>query len=429
VEMMGGRIWVTSEEGHGSQFRFVATFAIQPQPRQPSTPSAASLLDLRALVVDDNAANRTILQELLASWRMDATAVDSAAAALAALDEAIHQQRPFDLVITDALMPEVDGFALARQIAADARLSGAKVIMLTSSGASPARHRGADSTIASQLTKPVKQSDLLDAIVTAVGQPVGPRPPDDHVAQPRRAVDRRLKILVAEDNPTNQTLVRLLLEQRRHRVTLVPDGRGAVAKSGRVSFDLILMDVQMPEMDGFEATAAIRQRERTTGKHIPIVAMTAHAMAGDRERCLERGMDAYVSKPLRAEELLATIDGLLAPEHGRSSIDGPALVADFGHNPTVLAEVIRVFLSDAPGQAAALRAAMQAADASAIAVAAHALKGSVGLFSKGAAYEAARALEQAARAGDLTAVDARGAGVQEELSRLCADLEGLLTTL
>ena len=379
--------------------------------------------------MDDNAANRTILQELLASWRMEATAVASAAAALAALDEAIHQQRPFDLVITDALMPEVDGFALAHQIAADARLSGAKVIMLTSAGPSSARHREADRTIASQLTKPVKQSDLLDAIVTAFGKSEGRRPADQDVPRPRRSVERRLNILVAEDNPTNQTLVRLLLEQDRHRVTLVPDGREAVAKSGTTSYDLILMDVQMPEMDGFEATAAIRQRERTTGGHIPIVAMTAHAMAGDRERCLEHGMDGYVSKPLRTDELMATIDGLFAPEQTRSTIDGETLVADFGHNPTVLAEVIRVFLSDAPGQAAALRAAIETADAGSIAAAAHALKGSVGLFSKGPAYEAARALEQAARAGDLTAIDVRSAGVHDELKRVCADLEALLTKL
>jgi PAS domain S-box-containing protein len=429
VEMMGGRIWVTSEEGRGSQFRFVAKFGIQLLPRTESRPSAENLCDLRVLVVDDNAANRAILRELLVTWRMDATAVDSAAAALAALDDAIHQQRPFQLVITDALMPDVDGFALARRIAADARLSDAKVIMLTSSGASPARHRGADRTIASQLTKPVKQSDLLDAILTAFGESLGPRPQDEEVRRPPRAVDRRLNILVAEDNPTNQTLVRLLLEQHRHRVTLVPDGREAVATSDKGRFDLILMDVQMPEMDGFEATAAIRQRERATGTHIPIVAMTAHAMAGDRERCLEEGMDAYVSKPLRPDDLLATIDGLFAPAHARSSVDGPTLSADFGHNPTVLAEVIQVFLSDAPGQAAALRAATEAADAGAIAAAAHALKGSVGLFSKGAAYEAARALEQAARAGDLTGVDARCAGVQDELSHLCADLEALLTTL
>jgi PAS domain S-box-containing protein len=429
VEMMGGRIWVTSEEGHGSQFRFTAKFGIQPQPREELPPAAGNLHDLRALVVDDNAANRTIVQELLASWRMDATAVGSVAAALAALDEAVRQERPFDLVITDALMPGVDGFALARQIAADTRLSGVKVIMLTSSRAPSPRQRGRDRTIASLLTKPVKQSDLFDAIVTALGHTAALRPQGERVPPPRRAGDRRLKILVAEDNPTNQTLVRLLLEQRRHRVTLVANGRGAVAKSATNFYDVILMDVQMPEMDGFEATAAIRQRERATGAHIPIVAMTAHARAGDRERCLERGMDAYVSTPLRADELLATIDGLLTPEQGRSSIDGPSLVADFGHKPTVLAEVIRVFLSDAPGQAAALRAAIERADAGAIAAAAHALKGSVGLFSKGAAYEAARALEQAARAGDLGAVDARAESVQEELVRLRADLEALLTTL
>jgi two-component system, sensor histidine kinase and response regulator len=429
VEMMGGRIWVTSEEGRGSQFRFTATFGIQPQPLQPSPPNAANLRELRALVVDDNAANRTILQELRASWRMDATAVASAAAALAALDEAIQQQRPFDLVITDALMPEVDGFALARQIAADARLSGARVIMLTSAGPSSARHRGADRTIASQLTKPVKQSDLLDAIVTACGTPAGPLPEDHEIPRPRRTAGRRLNILVAEDNPTNQTLVRLLLEQDRHRVTLVPDGRQAVMKAEIRAFDLILMDVQMPEMDGFEATAAIRQRERSTGAHVPIVAMTAHAMAGDRKRCLEHGMDAYISKPLRPEELMATIDGLFAPEHSRSSIDGPTLVAEFGHNPTVLAEVIRVFLSDAPGQAAALRAAIESAEADSIAAAAHALKGSIGLLSTGPAYEAARGLEQAARTGDLTAIDARYSAVHDELSRVCADLEALLTKL
>jgi PAS domain S-box-containing protein len=429
VEMMGGRIWVTSEEGRGSQFRFVATFGIEPQPRAQLHASAADLHDLRTLVVDDNAANRMILQELLDSWRMDATAVDSATAALAALDEAVLQQRPFDLVLTDALMPDVDGFALARQIAADARLSSAKVIMLTSAGVPPARQRGADRTVVSQLTKPVKQSDLLDAIVTAFGGSVAPRRQDENVPRPPRATERRLNILVAEDNPTNQTLVRLLLEQNRHRVTLVSDGHEAVAKSAARSFDLIFMDVQMPEMDGFQATAAIRQRERTTGRHVPIVAMTAHAMSGDRERCLEQGMDAYVSKPLRAEDLLATIDNIFEPEKSRSSIDGPTLVADFGHRPAVLAEVIRVFLSDAPGQAAALRAATQAGDAGSIAVAAHALKGSVGLFSKGDAYEAAQALEQAARSGDLSGVDERCAEVQKELSRVCAELETLLTKL
>jgi CheY-like chemotaxis protein len=214
------------------------------------------------------------------------------------------------------------------------------------------------------------------------------------------------------------------------------------------------MDVQMPEMDGFEATAAIRQRERTTGMHIPIVAMTAHAMTGDRERCLAEGMDAYVSKPLRPDDLLATIDGLFAPGSGdgrmaaggdntggaytggdspaervRREVDGPALLADFGHNPTLLAEVIRMFLSDAPGQMAALRVATESADPGSIAAAAHALKGSVGLFSKGAAYEAARTLEQMAGAGALTGIEAYYTRIRDELSRVCADLETLLMTL
>jgi two-component system, sensor histidine kinase and response regulator len=448
VELMKGRIWVTSEEGHGSQFHFVATFGIQAERRTEPRPSAANLHDLRVLVVDDNAANRTILKELLTHWRMDATAVDSAAAALAALNDAIHQQRPFHLVLTDALMPDVDGFALARQIAADARLADAKVVILTSSGVSSARQQGADRAIVSQLTKPVKQSDLLDAILTAFGEPTGRRPRDGDFRWPRRAVDRQLNVLVAEDNPTNQELVMVLLEHHRHRVTIARNGREAVAMSGARPFDLILMDVQMPEMDGFEATAAIRQRERATGAHIPIVAMTAHAMTGDRERCLAEGMDAYVSKPLRPADLLDTIEGLFVPASDagtaadgdnaggdnpaadvRSCVDRAALLADFDHKPMMLAEVIRVFLSDAPAQAAALRAATEAADAGAIAAAAHALSGSVGLFSKGAAYEAARALARAARAGDLTGVAARCATIQDELSRVCADLETLLLTL
>jgi two-component system sensor histidine kinase/response regulator len=453
VERMGGRIWVTSEEGRGSQFRFLAKFGIQPERRTEARPSSTNLRDLRVLVVDDNAANRTILEELLTNWRMHAIAVDSAAAALAALEEGIREHRPFDLVLTDALMPEVDGFTLARQIAANAQLASAKVIMLTSSGA-PSRQRDIDRSILSLLTKPVKQSDLLDAILRAFGGPIGPRQTDDR-PRPRRSRDRRLSILVAEDNPTNQKLVVLLLEQEGHRVTTVPNGRAAVTTSAEQTFDLILMDVQMPEMDGFEATAAIRLRERATGAHIPIVAMTAHAMTGDRERCLAEGMDAYVAKPLRPDDLLATIDGLLPalgaasgplraraePEPSRGSggpaegpavapsIDGSALLTDFGGNATVLAEVIGVFLSDAPVQAEALRKATQAGDVEAVAKAAHALKGSVGLFSKGAAYEAARAVEQAARAGDLRGARAGYTGIRDELSRVTEDLEALLTTL
>ena len=443
VERMGGRIWVTSEEGKGSQFRFVVTFGIQTERRVETLPSAANLHDLRVLIVDDNATNRIILEELLRSWRMDPTAVDSASAALAALDEGVRAGRAFELVLTDAMMPGVDGFTLARQIAADARLASAKVIMLTSSGPVPDGQRG---VVLSQLTKPVKQSDLLDAILTAFGAPIARRPDDQPSSRP--AADRPLQILVAEDNLTNQQLVRLLLEQVGHEVTVVLNGREAVTSSAARRFDVILMDVQMPEMDGFEATAAIRQRERDTGVHVPIVAMTAHAMAGDRERCLAEGMDAYLSKPLRPEDLIATIDGLRIdgsatspePRPDRSaqpveatamgpSIDRAALLADFGGNSALMADVIRVFLSDAPAQMETLRAAVADGDAAAIAAAAHALKGAVGLFSKGDAYEAARTLEHAARAGELADVSARYTRILDGLSRVTEDLDALLSTL
>jgi CheY-like chemotaxis protein len=376
--------------------------------------------------------------------------VESAATALAAMNEAASQRRPFHLVLTDALMPEVDGFTLAGQIAGDARLSDAKVIMLTSGSPTgslantgrKSRATVVNPIIVSQLTKPVKQSYMLDAILTAFGEPPG----EEHLRggraeRSRRAVDRRLSILVAEDNPTNQKLVVLLLEQHGHRVTTVVTGREAVAKAAEGPFDVILMDVQMPDMDGFEATAAIRRHEGATGIHTPIVAMTAHAMAGDRERCLASGMDAYVSKPLRLDDLLSTIDGVFTGQSGEAgataanpprddtrapTVDGDALLDDFNQNRGLLAEVITVFLSEAPRQLDALRAAADARDARALASAAHALKGSVGLFARGAAFEAARCLEQQARNGDLTDLHERCAAIETELSRVCSDLETLL---
>jgi two-component system sensor histidine kinase/response regulator len=253
--------------------------------------------------------------------------------------------------------------------------------------------------------------------------------------------------------------VLLLLEGRGHHVTTVTDGRQAVARAIEGAYDVILMDVQMPEMSGFEATAAIRRHERDAGGHTPIVAMTAHAMAGDRERCLAAGMDAYVSKPLRAEELLGTIDRMggrvgadearadgppralaranLAPAHGEAPgaevvgasgppIDRHALLASVGGDERLLREVVSVFLTDAPKQVAALDAAVRSRDAAAIASSAHALKGSAGLFSKAGAYDAARALEQAARQGDLTGVDVAGEDVKREVARLEHALRALL---
>jgi PAS domain S-box-containing protein len=439
VGMMGGRIWVTSEEAHGSQFQFDAHFGRHANPA-PEPPAESNLRELQVLVVDDNATNRAILTEVLGNWSMNVTSTDSAAAAVMAMRNAVAVKRPFDLVLTDAMMPEVDGYSLARQIAADDTLSHAKVIMLTSASAEARRPRGLERTIVSQLTKPVKQSDLMDAILDAFARVDRRTSTDGAVRESPRPMNRRLRVLLADDNATNQRLVELLLEQQRHRITTVSNGREAVDRSAKQRFDLVLMDVQMPEMDGFQATAAIRERERGTNIHTPIIAMTAHAMAGDRERCLAAGMDAYLAKPLRPEDLMAAIAQFFptsatppATRHASDGggtpnpalIDEAALLADFDNNRKVLIEVIGVFLVEAPAHVGRIRAAVASDDAAAIAAASHALKGSVGLFSKGAAYDAAAALEQAAKAGDRTAREAHLHDLDSALTQLCVALQAI----
>jgi PAS domain S-box-containing protein len=439
VEMMDGRLWVDSEVGKGTRFHFVAQFGIHKGATEALHSTAGSLRDLRALVVDDNETNRLILGEILASWQMQATAVSGAAAALAALYDATDRGQPFHLVLTDALMPEVDGFTLAQQIARDGRLSALKVILLTSAGSSSGRGRSTGH-FAARLAKPVKQSDLLDAIVTAFAAPGGPEPPRERrLRGPRRRLARSLRVLVAEDNPTNQKLVVALLKQQGHHVSMVGNGRLAVERAAKQRFDVILMDVQMPEMGGFEATAAIRERERATGTHTPIVALTAHAMAGDRERCLEAGMDGYISKPLRPDELFSTID-LMAPSGGAGPTQGgglstagrvdlTTLLANFGGRAAVVKGVIDVFLEDAPNMLARLKQATAAKDAGELASAAHAIKGSVGLFLQGYAYESARRLEQHGKAGDLSELDAAYADVEGGVSRLMVELRGIRKAL
>jgi PAS domain S-box-containing protein len=440
VEMMDGRLWVDSEVGKGTKFHFVAQFGIHQGATEALHSTAGSLRDLRALVVDDNHTNRLILTEILASWQMKASSVGGAAAALAALYDAADSGQPFHLVLTDALMPDVDGFTLAQQIARDSRLRALKVILLTSAGSSPGRGRSIG-TFAAQLAKPVKQSDLLDAIMTAFARSTEPEAPRERrVRGPRRRQARSLRVLVAEDNPTNQKLVVALLKQQGHRVSMVSNGRQAVERTAKQTYDVILMDVQMPEMGGFEATAAIRERERSTGKRTPIVALTAHAMAGDRERCLEAGMDAYISKPLRPDELFSTIDLMVfsgdkaSPTGGHAPstagrVDLTALLANFGGRATVVKGVVDVFLEDAPNMLARLKQAAVAKDTGELASAAHAIKGSVGLFLQGYAYESARRLEQYARDGDLSELDAACADVEGGVSRLMVELRSIRKAL
>jgi PAS domain S-box-containing protein len=463
VEMMDGRMWLDSEPGKGSQFHFIARFGVAPEAVEPLAAAARDLRGLRVLVVDDNATNRQILSEILASWRMRASAVESAAAALESLRGAADRADPFDLLLTDALMPDVDGFGLARQVAGDDRLSNTKMMLLTSAGTAVVGGR-VEAAFAALLVKPVKQSDLLDAIVTAFATPAptvrkrtsrsGRRPAaakgagearqaasarrkqmaDPAAARKRRQRARRLHVLVAEDNPTNQALVAALLKQRGHRVSIVGNGRQVADRAAADSFDVILMDVQMPEMGGLEATALIRERERTTGGHTPIVALTARAMPGDREQCLAAGMDAYVSKPLRPDELFSAMNAVLANSPDATPASTPAaadaldrdvLLAGFGGRADLLRQVVGVFLEDAPAMLSRIREALKTGNSADVAAAAHALKGSVGLFSQKEAYDGARRLEQLARKGELAEGAAICAELEASLSRLMTELQSL----
>jgi PAS domain S-box-containing protein len=450
VELMGGRIWLTSDPGQGSQFHVVLRFPLADPTAAAADRSIDVLRGRRVLAVDDSATARAVIGDLLASWGMLPTVVDSASAAIDALGAAADHGAPLPLALVDLEMPGTDGFGLTRSIAADPRHADVKVILLMAAGAPPRpQRRLADRMVVAQLTKPLRQSELLGALLAALtpaASITAPAPAPAPAAVPPRSA-RRLGVLVVEDNATNRAVVTHVLTHRGHEVTAATTGLEAVTLAAAQRFDVILMDVQMPGMDGFEATAAIRAAAGGPNQATPIVAVTAHAMSGDRERCLAAGMNAFVAKPVRPEALLATIDGLFAsaavpppprrapgrrPESARAAaalIDLPSLLAAFGHDQALLDETIGVFLADAPQQLEAVRAAVVAGDAAAIARAAHALKGAVSLFSLGAAYMATRALETAARTGVPDRLPTRLAAVERAVTRLTARLAGLRPSL
>jgi PAS domain S-box-containing protein len=320
VRMMGGRIWVESEVGRGSTFSFTVHLGLQTEPKGMSIcVESSSLKDLHVLVVDDNATNRRILEQMLASWHMRPVSVDSAAAAIEEMKRAHKSGAPYVVVLIDYMMPVTDGFLLAEQIKKDTDLKDAILIMLTSAGQRGHAVKCVELGIAAYLLKPVKQSELLETMCSLL-QKTSPGKTRAALLT-RHAIresKRRLNILLAEDNPINQKLATRLLQKMGHSVTVVENGRQALAALEKNEFDVVLMDIQMPEMDGLETTAEIREREKSQdGTHIPILAMTAHAMAGDRERCLEAGMDGYVSKPINVQELVEAMENL--PTRSQSS--------------------------------------------------------------------------------------------------------------
>src|SRR5471032_1478246 len=346
---MGGRIWLESEPLEGSTFHFTAHLGITDARPEPP---AVNLTDLPVLIVDDNAVNRRVLQDLLVRWKMRPTVADSGGAALRALTEASERHQPFALVLLDANMPEMDGFEVARRIRDTENLGGATIMMLSSSGQYDESSKCREVGIATHLTKPVDQRELLSAIGRVLAREPGQRAVLPAAMLPAELPDRRLRVLLAEDNVVNQRLAQSLLERRGHKVTIAANGREALSAYDRHAFDVILMDVQMPEMGGFEATEAIRARERESGTRVPIVAMTAHAMKGDRERCLGAGMDEYLTKPLDSRKLCLLVEEIAAGrapavDEGIPEVSDQVL-ARVGGDRELLAEISRLFVDDAP---------------------------------------------------------------------------------
>jgi PAS domain S-box-containing protein len=324
VTMMGGAIWVESEPGQGSTFHFTVRVSVQDASAHRSEPlQPEQLRNLHALIVDDNFTNRKVLTGMLTRWGMKPTAVEGGRAALQALEVAKSTGRPFPLVLLDGQMPEMDGFTLAERIRKDPELVGATIMMLTSAGHLGDAARCRELGISAYLVKPIRQGELLQGVCDVLNLSAQRKSPlvTRHTLRETR---NRARVLLAEDNAVNQTLAVRLLEKRGYIVSVASNGRDAIAAIDKKDFDVVLMDIQMPEMDGFEATLAIREKEKSTGLHIPIIAMTANALKGDEERCLSVGMDAYISKPIRTNELFATIERILGSsnEAGATVEDG-----------------------------------------------------------------------------------------------------------
>ena len=450
VQLMGGEIGVDSQEDTGSTFWFTVRLEKQPAAQQSAPRRLEDIEGMRALIVDDNRTNRHILWRYLTSWRCQAEETSSAAQALETLRAAADQGKPFDLVMVDFQMPEMDGESLGRRIKADPKLRDVALVMLTSAGHRGDAQRLQDAGFAAYLLKPIKQSLLFDCLRSVANVADG----DAHTPMPivtRYSVaedhKRRARILLAEDNPINQIVALGLLEKLGYPADVVANGKEVLEALQRTDYALVLMDCQMPEMDGYDATRAIRNESvPVRDPHVAIVAMTANAMKGDRDACLAVGMDDYIAKPVRPEDLADVIERVLWGERQEHlpacdeaattdeahAVEGSArrdnshakpfdlvrALQNVGGDTDLLAELMDLFVQGMPERLDAAWAAIEGGDSDAVARTAHTLKGSVGNFAAKEAFDLALTLETAGRSGELDGVDGVFEKLTEEVHRL-----------
>jgi two-component system, sensor histidine kinase and response regulator len=429
VKLMNGRIWVESGHELGSRFHFVVE--LRRSLVEPSAEVTADLVGMNALIVDDNGTNREVLRELLSGWGMRPNALPGSEPALAELRKSMTEGPHYNLMLVDAQMPGQDGFALAGEVLTLPESYRPTVIMLTSIHDPRAMERCKALGIKRLLTKPVKRQELLSVLRGALSTPAAPaeiRP------APVSRASRALHILLAEDNVVNQKVAVGMLHRRGHGIRIAGNGREAVEAFKEEHFDLVLMDMQMPEMSGYEAMGAIRVLEQNNGHHIPIIAMTAHAMEGDRERCLQAGADAYLAKPFTLPDLIEAVEhtsSIVPPQTPDPQLSHPedqVLIDRFMGEADLLCGVAEVFLEAEPGLRAKLEDGLQTGDAAKVAAAAHSIKGSVGNFGAQAAVDAATMLETMGRTRDLYGAHSVAVELQGHLDLLRVQLERLLLT-